>query len=147
MLVSRWGILRRPLSSAMGIRKVVALVICLCRLHNFCINRRIKERNSNLSEEDVDDIPPPTARDAMEIAGNGGVPLEPVDERNRSHEASPEQLLHGGEHFDDTTPQFRRQFERRNINTRGGFVPRDKLLDIVIKGGYKRKLPQSWLKE
>ena len=143
MLVSRWGILRRPLSSAMGIRKIVALVICLCRLHNFCINRRIKERNAAAAEEE--DIAPPTARDAMEIAGGGGIPLERVEEHNRFHEASPEQLLHGGEHHDDTTPEFRRQFERRNVNTRTGTVPRDKLLSAIVNGGFKRKVPESWL--
>ena len=36
MLVHRWGILRRPLS--MSIVKVPALVTCLMRLHNFCID-------------------------------------------------------------------------------------------------------------
>lgn len=36
ILVHRWGILRRPLS--MSILKVPALVMCLLRLHNFCID-------------------------------------------------------------------------------------------------------------
>ena len=36
ILVHRWGLLRRPLS--MSILKVPAIVTCLMRLHNFCID-------------------------------------------------------------------------------------------------------------
>lgn len=40
-LVHRWGILRRPLSSKAGLQKTTAMVMALCSLHNFCINRSI----------------------------------------------------------------------------------------------------------
>ena len=37
MLVHRWGILRRPISAQIGLQKTTALVMALCRLHNYCI--------------------------------------------------------------------------------------------------------------
>ena len=51
MLVHRWSILRRPLPAAMGIHKITAMTVCLCKLQNFLINQR-------------ENIPPWTDRDA-----------------------------------------------------------------------------------
>ena len=70
MLVARWGVLRRPLPSRMGMRKIVRLVVCLCRLHNYCINRCMKETGVE------EPAPEALAADALEIMGAGGVPLE-----------------------------------------------------------------------
>jgi DDE superfamily endonuclease len=39
LMVNKWGILNRPLS--MRLRHVKFLVVCIARLHNFCINERI----------------------------------------------------------------------------------------------------------
>ena len=36
-LVHRWAILRRALSSKMGVRKQIEFTVALCKLHNFCI--------------------------------------------------------------------------------------------------------------
>ncbi len=41
MFVHRWGILRRPLSSSMGLGKITALVMCFGSLHNFCIKHQV----------------------------------------------------------------------------------------------------------
>ena len=38
VLVHRWEILRRPLTCPLS--KVGSLVMCLCRLHNFCIDAK-----------------------------------------------------------------------------------------------------------
>lgn len=38
ILVSRWGMLRKPLPPNLHVSKVVSLVCALCNLHNFCIN-------------------------------------------------------------------------------------------------------------
>jgi hypothetical protein len=37
MLVQRWGILRMAMPRNFGVSKVVALVVALAKLHNFCI--------------------------------------------------------------------------------------------------------------
>jgi hypothetical protein len=42
-------------------------------------------------------VPPPLASDLAEIAIHGGIPMEQRGVNN----LSPEQLLHGGEHFDN----------------------------------------------
>jgi DDE superfamily endonuclease len=93
-LVSRWGILRRALPSKLGIKKCVALACCLCRLHNFCVDERLKKRSPPK-------VPKSLATDSLEIIVNGGIGLD----RTEGNEASPEELLHGGDHHDDTTKQ------------------------------------------
>ena len=42
MLVARWGVLRSAISAKIGLKKTPAMVICLCKLHNYCIDSRIK---------------------------------------------------------------------------------------------------------
>jgi DDE superfamily endonuclease len=37
MLVHRFGILRKPIPTVISIQRIIALVMCLCRLHNFCV--------------------------------------------------------------------------------------------------------------
>jgi hypothetical protein len=39
MLVHRWGILQKPMSSKFTISKVTVITMCLCKLHNFCIDQ------------------------------------------------------------------------------------------------------------
>jgi hypothetical protein len=38
ILVNRWRLLKSPLPATLKIDKVMALVKCLCKLHNFCID-------------------------------------------------------------------------------------------------------------
>jgi hypothetical protein len=151
MLVARWGLLRRALPASIGLKKTTALVLCLCRLHNYCIDCRLgvarkkqcnssvapKERNRNSS--DHDDIEQPLARDGPEVTGTGGVPLE----RLTFNEASPEQLLHGGHHFDDVSPQFRQNFTRQAMGISKD-DPRELLRMKVLKQGICRPTPVEW---
>lgn len=51
MFVYRWGLLRRPLLCSFD--KVVPLVMCLCRLHNFCINSGISESPKPRSKDET----------------------------------------------------------------------------------------------
>ena len=137
MLVNRWGILRSPLSSRFTLQKIGSLLICLCRLHNFCINQRLK-RSGAL---DSDDILPPTENDEFQIAAAGGVPLEPSSRDPDLNDQSPEQLLHGGEHFDDVHRNTRRRLERAD-NREG--TPRDAMVAIVERSQMKRPVPNQW---
>ena len=145
MIVSRWGILRSAMSATIGLKKTTALVICLCRLHNYCINSRIKRKATNRTQERAkeraEETPPSNlAMERVEIVNNGGIPL--VDTGNNSQ--SPEQLLHGGEHFDDVTPAHRQQIARsvqRSLN--GGQLPRESLLAQVVASGKQRPSPKG----
>ena len=55
MLCNRWGILRRSITSQYTIHKVVALVTCLCHIHNFLVDIGIDE----------EDIPEHSATDKL----------------------------------------------------------------------------------
>ena len=102
MLVHRWAILRKPLSSTMGVEKQMVLVMALCKLHNYCIGLDdVVEENGTgdmvNSDESVrnEDAPSLEARDEHRISSLGG-----IDPRE-SRDAGPAELLGGGEHFDD----------------------------------------------
>ena len=89
-----------------SIRKTVALFVALAKLHNFCIDWSDKgDLNYN-------------ANDEWNLELNGAVPLVPVfvGEDTRAMDNSvPEQLLHGGEHFDDIGKKARNNRRRRYI--------------------------------
>jgi hypothetical protein len=128
MFVGRWGILRKALPKSMGVRKIIALTFCLCRLHNFCIAAN-RDNNKRLVA--------PLGSDALEILGHGGVPLDGG--------GGPEQLLHGGEHHNDTSRLYRQNYRRAIVPT-GGDVhcPRDKIVKLLEKNGLQRPVPRTW---
>jgi hypothetical protein len=132
-LVARWGILRRAIPSQFRIRKTTSLTIALCRLHNFCINMRLAE---NFDEQEQ--IPCNLACDTLEIVAHGGIPLV----RTRENDSRPEQLLDFGNHNDDTSLEYRRQFVRRGLG-RNDVMPRERRHDMVIQGGFKRPTPNE----
>jgi hypothetical protein len=78
MFVHRWGMLRKPIPSNIGLKRTTALVMCLCRLHNFCIDSRLLPTDNVV-------VPPALSSDADEICINGGFPggtmLERVPEQ------------------------------------------------------------------
>jgi len=127
MLVNRWGLLRRALPAAMGLRKINALLMCLCRLHNFCINENGTADMTAL------------AADTVAIRSNGGF----FTVETESNPNSPEELLHGGEHHDDTEKSDRLAHARRGLG-RQMKTPRDTLLRIIEEGGYQRPNPRHW---
>ena len=104
------------------------LTLCLVRLHNFCIERRGGK------------VLTPLASDAMEVLAHGGFAIE-------GH--CPEELLGAGDHNDDTTAAFRRNFGRNpilNAANANNALPRDKLLKVIEDGAYKRPCPKRWEK-
>ncbi|KAI2511740.1 hypothetical protein MHU86_2634 [Fragilaria crotonensis] len=86
----RWAILRSAISMSVSVKKTVALVCALGKLHNFCID----------TESDME-VPMPTPADEWEIEMGGGVPLVPAPGAQSSRDVIPDQLLDGGNHFDD----------------------------------------------
>ena len=136
MLVNRWEILRSALSSKLTLQKIGSLIICLCCLHNFCINEQLKARGTF-----DENILPATEADEFQIASTGGVPLERSSRDPDLNELSPEQLLHGGEHFDDVPRTVRRRLERCAV---GEKLPRDVMVEIVQRKLMKRPLPSQW---
>ena len=108
MLVGRWGLLRRALPSTLSLRKVTALVMCLCKLHNFLVNQWLKRRDQGslkskrkpskgrigLSSDDA--VDEPLVADLLELAAQGGVPLESrADDGSSDLAVVPAQLMDG----------------------------------------------------
>ena len=129
MLTHRWAILRSAIPMNVSIAKTVALVVALAKLHNYCI------------DADERDIASNTARDEWISEVNGAVPLVPVDEdlQHVGNEVTPEQLLHGGHHFDDIGTAGRRTRQRRYERMANGApLPREALHSHVASIGVTR---------
>lgn len=125
ILVHRWSILRQPLLSAMGPHKITALTMCLCTLYN---NFLIDETNSKALHNNT----------AYSVC-QGNIPLVP----HQIHcEADvPDQLLHGGEHFNDADANM---VKRDSRVTTGRILPQEILKNSVINQGFVRPTPKRW---
>mmetsp|Transcript_29698 Transcript_29698/g.45538 ORF Transcript_29698/g.45538 Transcript_29698/m.45538 type:complete len:202 (+) Transcript_29698:756-1361(+) len=112
IFTSRWRILKAPLPSSLSIPKVVALVFCLGKLHNFCLDKRVPEPHYGIDRTRLNDT------------------SEPED--------CPAELLDGGKHFLDISGglQGAKQFVNASTTKR---TPRDNLMDIVDNGNWKRQ--------
>ena len=122
MLVHRWAVLRKPIPVNIEINKLSSLVRCLCRLHNYCIN----ERDLIFSEV--------AERDAAIIGLEGGISFPSVSTPNISNPALVDNrlddLLDGGEHFEDFLAAERRQHQRMNIEKE---LPRENILKFLVE--------------
>ena len=119
----RWSILRSVIPINVSIRKTVTLVVCLAKLHNFCIN--------------VDDavVLSSTASDELQHEINGAVPMVPTDHSDSNGRITPRQLLDGGNHFDDIAGIIGRYNRQQRYNyiskIEGTPLPQDRLHDLV----------------
>jgi DDE superfamily endonuclease len=147
MLVNRWGILRRPLPAKFSLNRALLLVMTLCRLHNYCIDKRIRHKKKGSGSMGSFNIASHLAADSTKIACRGGVPLERRQDRDLPSyvQRLPEQLLHGGEHHQDTERRDRRSKERtaRNLAV-DGQLPRDILHQVVVSKQLQRPEPNKW---
>lgn len=148
VLVDQWGILRKPLSATIVLKKVGCLVLALCKLHNFCVDERIKIQNHGREDEgaNAQDCPEPLAQDSVNIAIAGGVPLEASRQHPELNDTSPEQLSHGGEHFDDVPRAARQRADRAAHNNIEGPLPRERLLSIIVKETVSSAIAKSMAK-
>jgi hypothetical protein len=119
-LVNRWGILRRAISASIGLRKTTRMVVCLCRLHNFCVNERLGSPGG-----------------IVEIAAHGGIRVRATGS-GVDGDYVPEDLMGSGHHNDDTSRAQRRLFARSGRSSNGDKLPRDELHWIGEKGGFRR---------
>ena len=84
------NILRRPLSSAIGLKRISPLVMALCRLHHFCINS-----SQNQSQSKSLDL---LAQDEIGIAVNSNLDLSDTHDNPHSPVTAAKRL--------GTRPQF-----------------------------------------
>jgi hypothetical protein len=114
-----------------NVRKTVALVLALAKLHNYCIDAHDSS------------VPPSTANDAWENEVHGAVPLVQTQHSDSMDEGiTPQQLLDGGSHFDDVSGTHGRKIRQRRYNymarTQDIALSRDVLLSLVVSTGLTR---------
>lgn len=135
MLTHRWSILRSAIPMKVTVRKTVALVLALAKLHNYCID----------VGDDCADVRN-TAIDEWTAEANGAVPLVPVQTENASRNVVPEQLVGGGHHFDDVGGSAGRHNLQRRYNyvsqVDGVPLPRERLHQHIELIGLTRPTPQ-----
>lgn len=133
MLVHRFGILRKPMPINFSLQKINALVGCLCKLHNFCINQN-------------DAKPPqPTAADISTLATEGGFSLTAFDNSEDDYVYHSVRdrlnvLLDGGQHFDELNRRALRRAEQDLLRTHD-HLPSQVMLRYITEKGCKRPKP------
>ena len=112
--------MRSAIPCNVTIVRTIALVSCLARLHNFCIDEieRTKEHEEDALPSDIEHI----------MNGQEGyVPM--VKDCNHGI-PTPKDIMNGGNHFDDC-PRAARQSRRSDVVTNNE-LPRTALLNHVI---------------
>ena len=129
MLVQRWGILRMALHYSISIPRIVGLVNCLARLHNFCIleTDRLGRRMQriNLRQRLAIDV-----QYMMETSG-GYIGFQ----RTENGELVPADLLNAVEPFVDVAPNLIRNHRHRNPEEG---LPRSRLHNMIADNHYRR---------
>lgn len=94
-LVMRWGFLQMKAPKQFSVAKIIATVVCLCRLHNYCTN-------CSLARDEDPEPAQPLKEDADTIAKNKGVELVSETRKDLNIKyVSVNALLDGGDHFND----------------------------------------------
>lgn len=108
------------------IRRIIALVNALAKLHNFCIDEKDGYDKNSLLQ--------PLSSDTLNMMNDadGFVPMEASSEHGM---LLPTALMNGGHHFQDVPRNVRRQNERQYLD---GNLPRQRLLQQVIDSHLKR---------
>ena len=130
ILCQRFGFLRQKAPQHFSMKKIIATVSCLCKIHNFLID---------MNPINARDVPSSSEEDEFNMAINGGVPIE---QREGSNFRVPSQLMGAGEHFDDDPD---RSVRRRRVSRRynEGLLPRDNMLIHVNDLGLQRPIRSS----
>ena len=121
MLVQRWGILRMAMPWNLSVIKVVALVVAVAKLHNFCIGE------SNIPER----VPQMLDRDRLHVMNAEGGYVGLGNDDPQQDTLVPTDVMHLGEHFDDVPRNSRRS---RPVSD----LPRTRLYQMIVDGHWKR---------
>eukprot|EP01082_Thalassiosira_pseudonana_P005802 g5709.t1 g5709 contig2:1128585-1129208(+) len=111
MYVQRWGMLRTAIPCNISVPKTISLVLALAKLHNFCIDEAEVVPANLLSQEEQNII----------ANVNGSVPLvvDPqIAEIINVNTRTPQDLIGGGDHFDDAPIQFKRPLQNDALRSR-----------------------------
>jgi hypothetical protein len=131
MLVHRFGILRKPMPVNIRVPQTTALVTALCRLHNYCIDRR---------DTDTSCFAP---KDLLFQVMNGGSTVAVGREHfNYDPEKDRAQLLlDGGSHFQDVVLERRRML--KELEDTNKEFPYRTVLQYIQDGQFERPSPHK----
>ena len=120
ILTNRWRLLKSPLHNKISINRVTALISCLCRLHNYCIDHGESKAPSRYER--------------------GPLTLMDFSDTAEGEEERPLGLMGGGDHFEDVDGGRRRAsyLGRRRAN---GYLPREIMLEHVSNIDIHRPRP------
>ena len=118
----------------LSLKRIIAMVNALAKLHNFCIAEVDKGRESAALLQQL-------SVDTLHIMNHedGYVPLEPSNKHGIS---LPHALMEPGHHFADVPRNTHRQHEQANAEAT---LPRQLLLKQVIDSHLKRPTIINWL--
>ena len=132
MFVQRWGILRCAIPKGISLRKTIAMVLALAKIHNFCID----QTDTNILAL--------TDADELRLLSNelGSVPLDDIEDSDETTDHRiPTQLIGAGEHFEDV-PRGIREIRRRSYSEIR--LPRERLAEDYVQGNnYQRPRPRG----
>ncbi len=122
-------------------QKAIARVLALAKLHNYCIVEAdgALDLTFTASDEWQHEI-----NGAVPLVANGAVPLVAIGDSQEysGHDVVPEQLLDGGNHFDNiggVNGRYNRQQRYNTISENAGVaLPRDRLHSYVATIGETR---------
>lgn len=127
MLVHRWLILRSAFPQRFTIRKVIAIVNVLAKLHNFCINQKDEDFSPDDHDQDSDNSTSSSSTPEAGAPDDGDEENQP--NRGLQLQTDPDfdiqrpvGLMDGGRHFDD----YPRSLRRRYTGVAQG-VPRERM--------------------
>lgn len=134
-LVTRWGFLQKKAPQHFTIGKIIATVLCLCRLHNYCTDATLRRKGILEPPQVYDD-------DAVVIRLSRGIPLENryAQELERTF-IRPSHLLDGGNHQENGSRSIRRTYQRRQQRDDDEILPRELLLAYNTEKGNLRPQP------
>ena len=92
-LIHRWAILRRPLTYPLA--NIGPFIMCLCRLHNYCIDQNKKNASASSSKDAIYAVCYMDALRRFDDNLNENATLIWLEN------GQPDLLLHGGSHFAD----------------------------------------------
>ena len=129
IFTSRWRLLKTALSNNIQVDKATTLLQCLAKLHNFCIDERLRDPMEKLGPI----VPPRSNQDIMTTYDY------------KDAETPPVHFLDGGKHFDDCGESISsaRKAAGARAGRAGTLQPRQRLLQMIINGGWKRYITNS----
>ena len=107
--------------------RTVAMVNCLARLHNFCIDEADRLGEVSRVEEQL-----PLDLENMINNPDGYVPLKKIDDNHHDGIAIPFEIMEVGHHFDDCPRAARRGQRTDAASALNGELPRTILLNHVV---------------